>query len=172
MLLRSLLVLFICGCCCSFSAVPAVPHALEQQAPPIKKKSKRQLRQEKRQLRLQKRQQRRLLRLQKRQQRSKQPTKNHALSNILGFILSLAAPVIASLGVVAILQTGLSVGLPILILGGITFIAGIVFCIIGLVGSQNAEKPKKGFGIAGLIIASIPVFFTIFILLRNLFFVP
>jgi hypothetical protein len=151
MLLKSLLIIFIGGCCCSFSAVPAVSYAVELQVP-IKKKTKRQLRQEKRQ-------QRHLLRLQKRQHRAQQTNKNHAMFNIVGFISAVVAPILVITGTLSLsLFGGISpVVLLLLGLGIAAFVLGIVFCIIGLVGSQNAGTPRKGFGIAGLIISGIPV---------------
>ena len=136
-------------CCCSFSAIPATP------SPPQKAPStKRQLRQQKKHLRLQKRLSKRL----------EKPKKNHRTLNILGFVFVLAGPVLFFASLYIIISTlgiyGSLVSLLLVSFGIISIalvLVGTVFCILGLIGHKEAEHPQIGFGIAGLVIVSIPI---------------
>ncbi|MGH1337659.1 MAG: hypothetical protein ACRBFS_16180 [Aureispira sp.] len=158
-LIKSILIVLYCCCCCSFSAVPA------KQAPPQKKlsvKEKRQIRQ----------QQRRLYRTHKQQQRQQlAPPKNHAKLNIIGFILIMSSigflvlgaffvlAVFGIFGSIVSIALGLVLGLAIAIM-----IAGAVLCILGLIGAKEADHPKRGFSIAGLIIVGIPIVILLIVL--------
>lgn len=153
-ILSKALLIFLYCCCCSFSAIPAPQPP--QKAPPTKTK---------RQLRQQKRQQKKLLRAQKRlSKRLEKPKKNHATFNILGFVFVLGGPVLffaslyiilTTLGIYGTLVSTLIAGFGIISIALV--ITGIVFCILGLVGHKEAEKPQIGFGIAGLVIVGIPI---------------
>lgn len=162
-----LLLLVLCSFLCSFSAVPI------QQTLPQKKntvKTKRQLKQKKHQ---QKRLERQQFRASKRLQK---PSKNHARFNIAGFVViisGLGAFLLGALIISSILNlSGLGAGILLVLLGGfcaITLLVGAVFCIIGLVGSQEVDHSKRGFGLAGLaIVGSILLFFLAFAFLAYL----
>lgn len=149
-ILSKTLLIFLACCCCSFSAVPTASSSTKEVSPI---KTKRQLRQEKRQ-------QKKYLRIQKHLEKAK---KNHAVLNFLGFSLIAGAPLFLFLGgltIVAIFGLfGATVNLLLGIVLGISIaiaVAGTILCILGLIGHKQAEKPKIGFAIAGLIMVGIP----------------
>lgn len=149
-----LLLLFVVSCCYSFSAVPAsVPPIAHT---PIIKNKKRQVRQEKQQ-------QRRLNRLHARQKRQQHPPKNHAQLNLIGFFTIIGAIGLFILGVLALLLVlgfSAAANLPLYILFAVcctVFAVGGVFSLLGVIGSKDVPNSKRGFGIAGLILVSIPL---------------
>lgn len=151
---RFFLVVILYCSCCSFSAVPI------DKVPP-QKTAKASV---KRQLRQQKYLQHQLVRQQTRaSKRLQRPSKNHAFYNTVGFGLIIGSMIGFVVGVMALLAIfGFSAAAnPFLYILAIVcatvFVVGGVFCLFGVIGSGKAERPKKGFGIAGLIIVGIPV---------------